>query len=346
MELFFYTILFIFWILFWSFSSVIIYRLKSGEKGIMGGRSHCAKCNHVLWFFELIPIFSWLKNLWKCKYCKDKISAIYPFLEISTWILFTLIWYFFIDLNLLIVWDINEIIKLFFWLIIGFITIIYSFYDILFLEIHDWVMITWIILSILIIILQSFWIINIIPYFQVLDLNVIKNNILEINHSIWLLIVSIIWLYFIMLKELKEVYDILILVWIWILTYLFSIFFTTNINFLDFPAINALIWVLIIFIFFFLQIIISGWAWMWWGDLRIAILIGLLLWYSFSIEWLFATYIVWSIIWISAIIFSKFKNWLNTTFNSQIPFWPFLALGFFIVLFIQIPLTKLIEIYL
>lgn len=346
MEIFFYTILFIFWILFWSFSSVIIYRLKSWESGILWGRSHCAKCNNILWSLELIPIFSWLKNLWKCKYCKWKISAIYPFLEISTWILFTLIWYFLIDFNLIIALDINEIIKLFFWLFIWFISIIYTFYDILFLEIHDWVMLTSIIISIIIITLQSFWIINIIPYFSNLSTEVISNNILEINNSIWLLIISVIWLYIIMFKELKEIYDIWILIWILILIYLFNILFTSNISLINFPAIDALIWIYIIFVFFFFQIFVSKWAWMWGWDLRIAILIWLILWYSFSLEWLFATYIVWSFLWVWAIIYSKFRNWLNTTFNSQIPFWPFLSLWFFIVVFSQKTILEIIEKYL
>jgi leader peptidase (prepilin peptidase)/N-methyltransferase len=144
METFFYLCLFIFWTLFWSFSSVLIYRLKSWESWIMNWRSHCPKCNNILHSLELIPIFSWIKNLWKCKYCKEKVSAIYPSLEISTWILFTLIWYFLIDFNLIVSLNWFEIFKLIFWLSIWFISIIYIFYDILFLEIHEWVLLTWI----------------------------------------------------------------------------------------------------------------------------------------------------------------------------------------------------------
>ena len=338
METFFYLVLFIFWTMFWSFASVIIYRLKSGESGIMWWRSHCAKCNHILWALELIPIFSWIKNLWKCKYCKDKISSIYPFLEISTWILFALIWYFLIDLNLLISWNFNEIIKLWFWLIIWFITIIYSFYDILFLEIHDWVMLSWIILSVLFLILESFQIINIFSYLNYSDFNLIENII-----WILILIISIILYYVIIFKELDLKYDFLILIFIWLLNFLFLNYFELNIY--NNLFINIWVWIFIIFNFLFLQIAVSGWAWMWGWDLRIAILMWLLLWYSFSIESLFFTYIIWSIISIFIVILSKFKNWFKTTFNSQIPFWPFLALWFFTILFIQKPLTELIEIY-
>ncbi len=339
MEIFFYFILFIFWSLFWSFASVIIYRLKSWESGILNGRSHCPKCNHILWALELIPIFSWIKNLWKCKYCKSKVSSIYPFLEISTGILFALIWYFLIDVNLLIIWDINEIIKLIFWLIIWFITIIYSFYDILFLEIHDWIMIFWIIFSIIFLILESFWITNIFSYLNYENWN-IAENILAFS----LLILSIISYYIIMFKELDLKYDYLILFILWLLNYLFLNYF--NLNITDNIFINSWIWVFIIFNFLFIQIALSGWAWMWGWDLRIAILMWLLLWYTFNIESLFLTYIIWSIISIFIVILSKFKNWFKTTFNSQIPFWPFLALWFFSIIFIQKSLTEIINIYL
>jgi len=345
METFFYTLLFIYGIMFWSFSSVIIYRFKTWESGILSWRSHCPKCNHTLWAFELIPIISWVKNLWKCKYCKEKIPKIYPLLEISTWILFTLIWYFLIDYNLIFWLDTNELIKLWFWLIVWLLSIIYTFYDILFLEIHDWIMLTWVILAITAIILESFWLLNIIPYFSILSSEIISNNISEIISSIILLIISIISLYIIMLKELNEIIDIVILVFIWFLIYLFNMFFTTNIYLLDFVAINALIWVLIIFLFFFLQIIISKWAWMWGWDLRIAIFIWLILWYSFSIEWLFFSYMAWSIIWILFIIFSKIKKWFKTKLDTQIPFWPFLAIWFFIAIFLQKDIMNLIQIY-
>jgi leader peptidase (prepilin peptidase)/N-methyltransferase len=70
---------------------VIIYRLKSGEKGIMTGRSHCGSCNTILKALDLIPIFSWLIHKGKCAHCKKSVSAVYPFLELSAGTLFALI---------------------------------------------------------------------------------------------------------------------------------------------------------------------------------------------------------------------------------------------------------------
>ncbi len=326
MENFFYLSLFIFWTLFWSFASVLIYRLKSGEKWILNWRSHCPKCNNILQTMELIPIFSWLKNLWKCHYCKEKINNIYPLLELSTWLLFTFIWYFLIDYNLIYNLNIIEISKLFFWLSIWFITILYIFYDLLFLEIHDWIMLSWIILSI-----------------SYLSFETIINNNLIISLSAILLSITIIWwLYIIMLKELKEIWDILIIFWSLLLLYIYKLIFWINLT--DINILNWLIWALSIFIFFFLQIIISKWAWMWWWDLRIAILIWLLLSTSLIFPALMITYIIWSIIWISYVIYWKLmKKW--TTINTQIPFWPFLWVWFFITIFYSSEIINIMNIY-
>jgi len=326
MENFFYFCLFIFGTLFWSFASVLIYRLKSGESGIMNWRSHCPKCNNILEALELIPIFSWIKNLWKCHYCKEKISNIYPFLELSTWILFSLIWYFLIDYNLIYDLNIIEILKLLFWLSIWFITILYTFYDLLFLEIHDWIMLTWIV----------FW-------FFYLWLETFNNNSIFISITSIILSLTIISaLYIIMIKELKEIWDILIIWAIILWLYLYKIIFWVNLT--DIQIFDWLIWSLIIFIFFFLQIILSKWAWMGGWDLRIAIMIWLLLWTSLIFPWLMLTYIIWSIIWITFVIYWKIKNkW--TTINAQIPFWPFLALWFFITIFYNNQILNIMSIY-
>ncbi len=326
MENFFYLTLFIFGTLFWSFASVLIYRLKSGEKWILNWRSHCPKCNNTLQAMELIPIFSWLKNLWKCHYCKEKISNIYPLLELSTWILFSLIWYFLIDYNLIYSLNIFEITKLLFWLSIWFITILYTFYDLLFLKIHDWIMLSWIIL-----------------WFIYLSAETYFNNSLLISTTSIILSLTIIWwLYIIMLKELKEIWDILIILWSIIILYVYKIYFWINLT--DISILNWLIWGLSIFIFFFLQIILSKWAWMGGWDLRIAIMIWLLLWTSLIFPWLMITYMIWSIIWIIFVIYWKFKKkW--TTINAQIPFWPFLALGFFINIFYAPEILNIMSIY-
>lgn len=139
---FFLTSLFIFGILFGSFASVLIWRIKSGEGGIVTGRSHCPKCQHTLGALDLFPIFSYIFLRGKCRFCREKISPIYPLLELTTGLLFMISGYVLVDQTLLFSGSLPEIMKLGFFLIVAFVTIVFVFYDILFMEIPDEVLIS------------------------------------------------------------------------------------------------------------------------------------------------------------------------------------------------------------
>lgn len=75
-------------LIFGSFYNVVGLRLPNGESIIKPG-SHCPKCNHKLSWYENIPVLSYIFLKGKCKNCKQKISFIYPAIEILTAILFT-----------------------------------------------------------------------------------------------------------------------------------------------------------------------------------------------------------------------------------------------------------------
>lgn len=86
-------------LVFGSFGSVIFYRLwdwptKKTWKWFLVWRSECPHCHHKLKTKNLIPLFSFLFQWWKCEYCKAPISRFYPFLEITSVIIF--LWVFFI----------------------------------------------------------------------------------------------------------------------------------------------------------------------------------------------------------------------------------------------------------
>ena len=88
-----------FGLVFGSFGSVIFYRLwdwptKETRKWFLVWRSECPKCQHQLHAKNLIPLFSWIFQWWKCEYCKSPISKFYPFLELSTVCIF--VWLFLI----------------------------------------------------------------------------------------------------------------------------------------------------------------------------------------------------------------------------------------------------------
>ena len=72
---------------FGSFVSMLSHRLPLNHD-VVFKRSHCPKCNHNLSLIDLIPLFSWLLNNGKCRYCDKPISVRYPLIEITTSFLF------------------------------------------------------------------------------------------------------------------------------------------------------------------------------------------------------------------------------------------------------------------
>ena len=73
-----------------SFLNCVIYRLNTKESFLFS-RSHCPKCHHILKWYDLIPILSFIIVKGKCRYCKKKISWQYPLVEIFTGLIFLLL---------------------------------------------------------------------------------------------------------------------------------------------------------------------------------------------------------------------------------------------------------------
>jgi len=319
MNPFLYTFLFIFWTLFGSFASVIIHRLKNGEGWICAGRSHCKTCERDLSALELVPIFSWLFQWWKCKWCKQKISAIYPILEISTGILFSFVWLFILSPELIINGNIFEWWRMIFFCSLMFFTIIYVFYDILFLEIPESVLLIsnlWVFWALL---MQTLW----YPIFPYLPLGWF--SFLDVIICFWVLA----GLYYIFLAELKEIYDCAIMTLLLLLFWGYVYYE----GFSHSALLSGTLAALIIYLSFFLQIILSWGRAMGWGDLRIAILMGLVCWASLAFPAWMICYIIWSIIGVSILIHSKIKDSKNSWLSHQIPFGPFIASWYLAVLF-------------
>jgi len=84
------VLIFLFGLIVGSFLNCVIYRLKE-DKGFFWGRSFCPYCKHKLAFEDLIPLFSFFLLKGKCRYCKKSISWQYPFVEVTTALLFLLI---------------------------------------------------------------------------------------------------------------------------------------------------------------------------------------------------------------------------------------------------------------
>lgn len=80
-------ILFILGLIMGSFYTVVGLRSPQNES-IIKPRSHCVNCNHQLKWYELIPVISWIIQKGKCRSCGEKISLIYPIIELITGLLF------------------------------------------------------------------------------------------------------------------------------------------------------------------------------------------------------------------------------------------------------------------
>lgn len=84
---------------FGSFVNALVWRLRKQQENetnkqdlsIIKGRSICTDCKHVLAWYDLIPLVSWLFLLRaKCRYCRKPISVQYPLVELLVSVFFIL----------------------------------------------------------------------------------------------------------------------------------------------------------------------------------------------------------------------------------------------------------------
>ena len=64
-----------------SFLNVCVARWPR-ELSVIRPRSRCPHCGHQLSWYENIPLFSWIALRARCRCCSERISAIYPALEL------------------------------------------------------------------------------------------------------------------------------------------------------------------------------------------------------------------------------------------------------------------------
>jgi len=69
---------------FGSFLNVLIYRLPINLSLINPKRSICPSCNNIIKWYDNIPIISFVFLKGKCSNCNNKISFLYPLVELIT----------------------------------------------------------------------------------------------------------------------------------------------------------------------------------------------------------------------------------------------------------------------
>ena len=70
-----------------SFLNVLVYRLPR-RKSLVRPPSHCPHCEHVIRWYDNVPVFGWIKLRGKCRNCRLPISVRYPCVEGICGILF------------------------------------------------------------------------------------------------------------------------------------------------------------------------------------------------------------------------------------------------------------------
>ena len=316
-----FSVLFILGACFGSFGSVLIERWKSGKWGILFGRSECPKCHHILSAWELMPLLSYVLQWGKCKKCHTPIGSFYPILELIMGCVFMIsgfiaaaFWY---TPNDSMWW------LFLFW---SFITAIYIVYDLRYMEIPDQVLIPGIYGTLLLLILWYF-----IPSFRIFyDIQTYPTfHTMVLDHLSWALVLyTFLYLqilipgsYALLRSGKKKECMMLMLSYITFPFMLFIDFVTgktdENTNEIDIPT------------------------WVGWGDLRVALFIGLTLGTIHGVASFIFAYILWSIIGTGMIAYKKFRGkWEKI--NSQIPFWPFLWIGWFLSLIYYTPILDYI----
>lgn len=85
-----YAAVFILGLVFGSFFNVLVYRLPRKES-IVFPASHCPSCNAKIAPYDNIPVLSYIILKGRCRHCAERISPVYPAVELLTGIIFLLI---------------------------------------------------------------------------------------------------------------------------------------------------------------------------------------------------------------------------------------------------------------
>ncbi len=89
MDIYYSGLCFVFGLVLGSFYNVVGLRIPQ-HTFLSSSRSVCPACNHILKWYELIPVLSFLIQRGKCRQCQQSISYLYPTVELITGLSFLL----------------------------------------------------------------------------------------------------------------------------------------------------------------------------------------------------------------------------------------------------------------
>ncbi len=122
-----YLFIFIFGLIIGSFLNCLIWRLYSGET--LFNRSHCLACGKKIYWYDNIPLLSFMFLRGRCRHCGSKISWQYPFVEFAVGALFLLSFYLLFPSSLYYVFTLSDLLLLFKYFLAIFVMILIFVYD-------------------------------------------------------------------------------------------------------------------------------------------------------------------------------------------------------------------------
>lgn len=129
-------LIFILGLVIGSFINMLIFRIPNHISLFNPARSVCPKCSAVIKWYENIPLLSFLFLKGKCSNCKQKISILYPIVELLSAVI-----------TILIFQKLGLDIKLLFALLFFYTLILLSFIDLKYKKVPDYLLLTLFILA-------------------------------------------------------------------------------------------------------------------------------------------------------------------------------------------------------
>ena len=111
-----------------SFLNVVVYRINLAETLL--GRSHCPKCQKTIRWYDNVPVLSFVLLKFRCRDCQEKISWLYPAVELLTGIVFAML-----GAKFFVFTDSSTWLLTFYYLTVVSALIVILVYDFLYLEI-------------------------------------------------------------------------------------------------------------------------------------------------------------------------------------------------------------------
>jgi len=90
------TVAFIYGTLTGSWLNMLVYRVRRKMSVWRPSRSFCDSCGKTLGLIDLVPVLGWLLARGRSRCCGEKVSVVYPLVELGVGLAFSILVLFFV----------------------------------------------------------------------------------------------------------------------------------------------------------------------------------------------------------------------------------------------------------